>query len=202
MYNPKPYPVKDTAKLVEFARKHNFGFLFCNANGAPYVAAIPMVIDDNFQKIRGHLALANEIWRGLDEKDTIVVFPGPNHYISPVWYNEDHAVPTWNYVAVNAPGVFRAIKDPGRKMEILDQLTVHHESQVGGNWIADWNDDKYNGMLNAIVAFEIEVKRVEGKWKLSQNHPRDKCSNVSRNLRNLKTPQSMEMADLMDSAWD
>ncbi len=202
VYNPKPFPVKDTDRLVDFARKHNFGFLFSMSNGVPSVAAIPMLIDDNFRSIRGHLALANGIWKGLDGKEALVVFPGPNHYISPVWYGEDHAVPTWNYVAVNATGRFKVLMDPMKKTEILDDLTLHHEKHLGGEWAADWGDEKYNGMLNAIIAFEIEVSNVEGKWKLSQNHPRDKCSNVSRNLRQLKTPQSLEIADLMDSVWE
>lgn len=202
MYNPKPFPVKDSERLVKFAREHNFGFLFSSVNGALSVASIPMLMNDSFTKISGHLAVANGIWKGLDGKEIIVVFPGPNHYISPVWYEEEHAVPTWNYASVTAKGKFRLIDDQNKKMEILDELTLHHENRIGGNWVPDWADSKLYGMLNAIVAFEVEVTSVEGKWKLSQNHPRENCLNVTRSLRALKTPESLETADLMETAWE
>lgn len=201
MYNPKPFHVGDTDKLVKFASKHDFGHLFCSANGEFSVASIPMLVNENFTRIRGHLAMANGIWKGNEGKNVLVLFPGPNHYISPVWYEEEQTVPTWNYVNITASGIFRIIDDEQKKMEILDDLTLLHETQLGGNWSADWNESKLSGMLKAIVAFEIEVTKVEGKWKMSQNHLREKCFNVIGNLRSIGTPESLEMADLMESVW-
>ncbi len=201
MYNPKPFPVNDTERLVKFAREHNFGHLFSSGNGEPAVASIPMLVDDEFRRIRGHMALANGLWKGQEGKKVLVLFAGPNHYISPGWYEEDHAVPTWNYANVAASGQLRLIKDTEKKIEILDELTRIHEQSLGRDWWADWSDPQYSGMLKAIVAFEIEVTNVEGKWKLSQNHPKEKCFNVIGNLGALGTPESMKIAEMMASAW-
>lgn len=201
VYNPSPFPVKDKPKLVKFARDHNFGFIFASAGDMPMVSSIPMLVNDEFTYISGHLAIANPIWKELDGKNAAVVFPGPNHYISPVWYEEEYSVPTWNYASVMARGKFHVIRDNQKKMEIVDALSAFHEGRIGGNWKADWNDGGYSSMLKAIVGFDIEISEVQGKWKLSQNHPRDKCQNVSNRLRALGTPESTEMADLMEAAW-
>lgn len=202
MYNPKPFPVKDRAKLVDFARKHNFGYLISSLENIPRISTIPFLINDGFTRIRGHIALANQNWKGLEGKGAMVFFPGPQHYISPGWYEEEHAVPTWNYANVSASGIFHLVEDDQHKMEILDDLSTYHESQIGGSWIADWTDNEYKAMLRSIVAFEIEVEKVEGKWKMSQNHPREKCMNVIDKLRGLGSKESIEMAGLMESLWN
>ncbi len=201
MYNPKPFPVNDTERLVKFAREHNFGHFISSDNGESQVASIPLLIDDEFKRIRGHIALANGIWKEQEGKKVLVLFAGPNHYISPGWYEEDHAVPTWNYVSVIASGTLRIVKETEKKIEILDELTLVHEQRLGRDWWADWSDPEFIGMLKAIVAFEIEVTHVEGKWKLSQNHPKENCYNVIRNLKALGTPESMKIAEMMGSVW-
>ena len=201
MYNPEPFKVKNVEKLVKYARKYNFGTVFSSLDGTLSVSSVPMLIDDKFSKISGHFALANNIWRGLDGKIVMVQFNGPNHYISPDWYEEEHAVPTWNYVSITVSGELRIIDDLERLKRILDDLTAFGEKQIGGDWAADWSDPTLIDMTNSIVAFEILVKEVQGKWKLSQNHPREKCMNVSRHLRALGNSESSEMANLMDSPW-
>lgn len=201
MYNPEPFGENNIEKLVEYARKYNFGTVFSSINETLSVASVPLLIDDKFSRISGHLAMANEMWHGLDGKKVLVQFNGPNHYISPEWYDEKHAVPTWNYVNIVASGEFRIIRDDEVLKQILDELTFNQENQIGGTWSPDWSDSVLNGMTKSIVGFEILVARVQGKWKMSQNHTREQCKNVSRNLRALNNSQSSEMADLMDSVW-
>ena len=74
------------------------------------------------------MSRANEVWRTSDPAiDALVVFQGPQRYITPAWYptkaETGKVVPTWNYVVVHAYGAPRFIDDPA-------WLRAHVESAV------------------------------------------------------------------------
>jgi transcriptional regulator len=118
--------------------------------------------------VRAHLARQNPAWRDF-EREVLVVFQGPHAYVSPRWYvsePETSRVPTWNYVVVHAYGRARVLGDEGT-MEVVEALTREHEGEDG--WRPDLSTKARQGMLRAIVGFELEELRLEGKLKLSQN---------------------------------
>jgi transcriptional regulator len=106
----------------------------------------------------------------------MIVFHGPNEYISPSWYPSKHAhgkaVPTWNYATVHVQGTTRVIDDREWLREHIEQLTHEHEKQFAHEWkISDAPLDYIDNMLSAIVGIEVTVTKMEGKFKLSQNRP-------------------------------
>lgn len=199
MYTPPHFRVDDSARIVKVIRENNFGTVFSDAHGMK-VSMLPMLVDDSCTTLSGHLAVQNDMWRDLEGKEVLVVFSGPNHYISPEWYGEEVAVPTWNYVAVQLYGIFHVLEGNEQKMSIIDELTEFNESKLGLQWKADWNDSRYVRQLSGIVAFRIDIKNVTGKWKLSQNHPKNNKLNVSRALREIGSEDAMAIANLMDNA--
>ena len=52
-------------------------------------------------------------------------------------------------------------------------------------------------MLRAIVGFRIEITRLEGKWKLSQNHPEGRRRKVIAALEARSDDNSKGIARLM-----
>lgn len=61
------------------------------------------------------MARANPLWRRLEAgAQCLVLFQGPEAYISPGWYETKRTthkvVPTWNYAAVQARGVGRVVE--------------------------------------------------------------------------------------------
>jgi transcriptional regulator len=54
--------------------------------------------------------------------------------------------------------------------------------------------------MNAIVGFEVEINRIEGKWKLSQNHPSERREKVVHQLRKSNDLDARQIADLMDTS--
>lgn len=136
----------------------------------------------------GHVARANPVWRELGGRTSIVVFHGPQAYVSPNWYpgKQVHhkVVPTWNYVAVHARGVAHAIEDRARLLDIVGRLTRIHEAGSPQPWkVGDAPPEFIEAMLDAIVGIEIPIDSLLGKWKMSQNRPAQDRVGVARGLR-------------------
>jgi len=126
--------------------------------------------------LRAHVARANPAWRALATGGTecLVVFQGPEAYISPSWYASKAAshkvVPTWNYAMVQVRGAARVVEDPAWLRRLLGDLTAIHENGLPEPWaVSDAPADFVEGLLKAIIGIEIPIASIVGKWKVSQN---------------------------------
>jgi transcriptional regulator len=154
--------------------------------------------------LRGHIARANTIWRDLkDGAEVLAIFQGASHYISPNWYpsklENGQVVPTWNYTVVHARGRITWIHDARWLREFLDSLTERHERGSASPWRVGDAPPKYiDGMLKAIVGFEIALEKLTGKWKLSQNRNAADRAGVVAALSGLPDEESRRMAQLVE----
>lgn len=198
MFNPREFRVTDRRKIHDFINDRAMGIIFSVSVDGDYTASsIPFLVDEECQVLTGHMARANPQWKGLEGRKVLVVFEGIDHYISPTWYGEDYAVPTWNYALVEAWGTFHAIEGKDEVISILDRLTRKNEREVGMKWSADWNEEEYRKMLQGIVAFRVQVTDIEGKWKFSQNHTRSGVNRVAEELSMLNRDASKKVARVM-----
>jgi transcriptional regulator len=139
--------------------------------------------------LRGHIARANALWRALaPDTGVLAIFTGSDSYISPSWYpsNREHGkvVPTWNYATVHIHGSIRFIDDASWLRAFVAALTDAHEAGRAGRWhVSDAPADYIDGMLRAIVGFEITVERIVGKFKGSQNRSAADRAAVAAALR-------------------
>jgi transcriptional regulator len=53
-------------------------------------------------------------------------------------------------------------------------------------------------MLKRIMAFQVEITSLQGKWKLNQNHPERRRRLVAEKLKNLGGEINIQVAGLMD----
>ena len=177
MYIPEPFAETDRETLFALIEAHPFGLLISASDGALAGSHIPFVLDrasGAHGTLQAHLARANPQWRAFEgETEVLCVFAGPHAYISPGWYPPGaNAVPTWNYAVVHAYGVPRIVDDPNRVRAQQAALVETFEAARAAPWALDDQPERYvAGMLKGIVAFEIPIARLEGKSKLSQNHP-------------------------------
>ncbi len=195
MYTPEPFAARDRETLAGVIRDNPFGLLIGpGAGGAPVATHLPFLLEDG--RLIGHMARGNPHWRNFaDAAEALAVFSGPHAYISPRWYETAPAVPTWNYVAVHVHGVPRIIDDSGETRALLDRMTAVFED---GAWTLGSQGDDYAGqMIRGIVAFEIPVARIEGKFKLSQNRSAGDRKGVIAALRESDRPEAAAMARLM-----
>lgn len=112
---------EDEPEIVDFIRKNAFATLISQVDGKPFATHLPFVLgksNSGEPVLSGHLAKANQQWKSISEnEDVLVIFQGPNAYISSSWYNHEN-VPTWNYLAVHISGKIRLIEGE----ELMDHL--------------------------------------------------------------------------------
>ena len=173
MYEPPLHQQADREAIVALIRAHPLGLLISHGPSGLLANAIPFLIDDNV--LRAHVARANPQWRDLETaEEALVVFQGPQHYVSPSWYEtkrETHkVVPTWNYLIVQARGRPRVTDDAPWLRAQIEALTNKQEAGRAAPWkVADAPDDFIAMQMRAIVGVEIEIADLRGKWKASQN---------------------------------
>lgn len=153
------------------------------------------------ERLHGHVARGNELVR-LDGAEVLLVFHGPQGYVSPNWYPGKHedsrVVPTWNYAVVHVHGRLRVMDDPAWVRSLLDTLTDRHEAGQAQPWrVADAPADHVDTLLRAVVGIEVAIDRIEGKFKLSQNHPAANRAGVVDGLRQRGHAGDVALAELM-----
>ncbi|UOF90002.1 FMN-binding negative transcriptional regulator [Fodinisporobacter ferrooxydans] len=203
MYIPASFEIHDTEEMVQFIRQNSFGILFSQVNERPFATHLPLLIEQGAtrkQTLLGHFAKANPHWRKLDGAEVLIVFQGPHAYISPSWYVEKQAVPTWNYVAVHVTGKCRIIQDERQLHSLLMETVRFYEPN--SSLLDHLDEEFYVKLEKAVVGFEIEVAAMEGKAKLSQNKSADTIRAVIDGLRNSNDRQAGEVARLMQIQLD
>jgi transcriptional regulator len=122
-----------------------------------------------------HVARNNPVWQDVvTGAEVLVVFRAGDAYISPTWYPSKHElhrqVPTWNYIVAHVHGRITIHDDEGFVRRNVAKLTRKHEANQPEPWqMAHAPKDYLDAMFKAIVGLEIEITKLEGKSKLSQN---------------------------------
>lgn len=177
MYTPSPFEESRLDVLHALIARHPLATLVTHgaaglsADHLPFEIA-PATPDAPFGVLGAHVARANPLWR--QSGDVLAVFQGADGYVSPSLYEDKpvtgKVVPTWNYAVVHAHGPLRAIEDPAWILALLERLTARHEAPLAVPWaVADAPPAFIDKLLASIVGIEIPVRRLEGKWKMSQN---------------------------------
>ena len=188
----KPISYEDSLDVI---RNHSFGLLLSYINDEIYVTPLPFLLENegNEMVLYAHLARINEHSKYLEGSRVTVIFQGPHHYISPRWYMEPRSVPTWNYVIVKVNGISETV-DHTVLLSIIKKLSDLHDPEWSS--LKKENESYYQKMTSEIVGIKIKIDKIEGKFKLSQNHPRDDIESVIAHLSELDH-DAVEMAEMM-----
>jgi transcriptional regulator len=211
MYNPAHFRETRVPVLHELIRHHPLAALVTLGPDGLVANHIPMEIDPEpapFGTLRGHVARANPVWQNTPaDVDALAIFAGPQRYITPSWYatkqESGRVVPTWNYAVVHAHGPLRPVDDADWLRAFVTRLTARHEAGRAVPWhVTDAPPDFIERQLGAIVGVEIPLRRLEGKWKVSQNRAAPDRVGVVAGLREGGDPAARAMADLVADAGD
>jgi transcriptional regulator len=203
MYVPRLFERSDPDELHAFMARHSFALLCSTGpDGEPFASHLPLLFDRQPAPgvLVGHMARANPQWQHADGRPVLAVFSGPHAYVSPAWYGADEVVPTWNYAAVHATGVFRATDEPAALLEIVRRSVAAYEAGRADPWRLDPGAGYVERLLGGIVGFRVELTRLEGKWKMSQNQPADRRARVVEGLRARGGGDDRAVAELMEQA--
>lgn len=187
MYVPAHFAPDDEA-VHELLARHGAADLVTATPDGLMATILPFVYDREHGRLLGHFARNNDHWRQSVIGDALVIFRGPDSYITPSWYaskaEHGRVVPTWNYLTAHVHGPMTVHDDPDWVADVVRRLTDHHEAGRPEPWSVDDAPEKFfRGQLRAIVGIEITIKRVEAKFKLSQNRPPADIDGVIQGLR-------------------
>lgn len=209
MYIPKHHRQPDLSATQALIEDYPLGAWVVQASEGLVANHVPFLLDRSrgpHGTLLGHVSRANPVWRQLqDGTPSVVMFQGPQSYITPGWYPGKAAhgevVPTWNYVVAHAHGVPRAVDDAQWLREFLMRLTATHEAAQAVPWaMTDAPAAFVDKLLRAVVGIEIPIDRLEGKLKASQDEAIPDRLGTVRGLQALGNANASAMASLVQAA--
>ena len=207
MYCPSAFRQDDLATLHQQIQASVLALLSSAGEQGLQASHLPLLLEPHegeFGTLYGHFARANPHWRDLATgAEVLVVFSGADGYVHPGWYpaKAEHGkvVPTWNYIAVHAWGQAEVFDDPERLLRLVSRLSDRHEQGRARPWaVSDAPRAYIDAMLRAIVGFALPIRRIEGKWKLSQNRSAGDQAGVRAGLAESARASDRELAQQMN----
>ncbi len=187
MYNFSYFKERDRQIIMDFIEENPFAFLTgSNLSGSQVATQIPVLIEEK----QGDLILQGHIMRNTDHykafvenSNALVVFTGPNTYVSASWYSKPQIGSTWNYMSVHISGQINFMSDD-ELIQFMKKMTLKFEKGDSKSpTIYDNLPDEFlKKMMPAIVGFEIKADKVENVFKLSQNRDEKSYLNIISKL--------------------
>lgn len=203
MYVPAAFAETDESRLQQFIEQQSFATLVTSRGGEPLASHLPLLLQQTAGETRellGHFAKANPQAKTADNERVLAVFHGPHAYISPTWYASTNTVPTWNYQAVHVYGRYSRITDASDLKQVIEETVRFYEASQPEPWSTQIPEaDFMNGLLQGIVGFRITIERIEGKFKLSQNHAVERREKVIDALKKQSSDDARAIAALMEA---
>lgn len=204
MYAPGYSKEQDLLRIIALMQEYPFATLIAQGSGKPEISHLPLTLKiapepKNAEDILiyGHMARANPQWKLFEQGEVTAIFHGPYGYITPQWYSDPLNVPTWNYAVVHATGRARVIEGLEGSDQVLREAVEEFERHEPKPWKYELPEEFRDGLVRAIVAFEIRVTGIEGKFKLSQNRDPADREGVLRGLERRGGEMSRGLLKLM-----
>lgn len=210
MHMPDHFAVSNVESLHHIIHSFPLATLVASTSAGPLVDHVPL----HFLKqhgssglLCGHIARGNPLCTNGDlHHEALIIFHGPNAYISPHWYlskaQNGMVVPTWNYVVVHVRGRLKLIEDPAWLHNHFELLVTQLEAGFDSPWrVQDVPHGFIDILSKAVIGIEIEITKLQGKWKCSQNQSAENQWGVVQGLRQQNTAGSLEMAMLMEAMY-
>lgn len=204
MFVPPAFRVDDRTTLHALMTHHPFATLITVGDDGMEASHLPLLLDtsgDGYGTLIGHVSGGNAQRHAFrNDRQALAIFHGPDAYVSPRWYANSPAVPTWNYATVHAYGTPRAVDDQREATAIVDRLVARFDPQLPQPWSAHAPADFRDRMMAGIQAFRMPVTRLQGKYKLSQNRPPEDQAGVWNALAESDHPGDQALVALAREA--
>ena len=188
MYNLPYYKEQNEQVIKEFIAQHPFAFLSgCNSENKPIATQVPVFIEekDGRKLLSGHIMKNTDHHKAfLHNENVLVVFSGNHTYVSATWYSNPHTASTWNYMSVHAKGIIRFLDDNALE-DVLRKTSLHFENynQQSPTVFDNLPIEYKQKVMNAIVAFEIEITEMDNVFKLSQDRDAKSYDTIKERLK-------------------
>lgn len=186
MYSLPYFKEKDQQIVLEFMKAHPFAMLIGCRDNLPHATQIPLLFEEREEKLFliGHMMRKQDHQLAFEKNPAaLVVFTGPHTYVSATWYEDPKQASTWNYMSVHARGTLRFLDQQGLE-NALKKLTLHYENNNphSSTIFDNLSPDYTTPLMKSIIAFEIEVEKIENVFKLSQNRDQKSFDHIMDKL--------------------
>jgi transcriptional regulator len=205
MYKMPEFTEKDPAVIFSFMQQNEFAMLTGNHNGRSVATQVPLLISQTEEGIllRGHIMRKTDHHLAFEQNpETLVLFTGPHCYVSSSWYEERSIGATWNYMTVHARGTMRFLDSEGTHGIIKELMDKYEAGQVKPELVENMPPEYVQGMVKAIVGFEILVRETAATFKLSQNRSPKSYQNILDKLHERGDCGSLGIAEEMERRKD
>lgn len=203
MYQPAEFREHRLSALHEHIARHGFGILVSHGSDGFAATHTPFLLTPDAGELgllTSHLAKRNAQTRAVDDgAEVLVVFPGPQAYVSAQWYTAEPDVPTWNYTAVHVHGRFRRLTGAEATLDVLRRTVRTFEGGGADAWQLDQLDPELvTGLARGVVAFEVDITDIQGGVKLSQDKLPEDVAAVVGGLRSRGSNGAAAVATTME----
>ncbi len=165
-----PYFKALDGEALALMREYPFAMLI-GSNGVPSATQLPFMVHEEAGKtvLYGHIMRETTHHQCFEQNpEALVVFTGPNAYVSASWYKNPKQGSTWNYLSVQVRGKVRFMDDADLPA-LLEQTTARFEEANSPAGFEQLSPAYVQALIPYIVGIAIEVEAVNTVFKLSQN---------------------------------
>lgn len=199
MYKPKIYIEKDQKKIWNFIEKYPFALVSgIDASGRQVATHVPLIVDEKKQFLQGHIMKNTDHYEAfVRNPQALVIFTGPNGYVSASWYKNPSAASTWNYMSVQIRGKLTFLNHQDF-IQLMKRFTFKfEENNLNSKTIYENLPEDYRQKhMKAIAGFNIKIDSIEATFKLSQDRDEESFENILKTLKQ-KSHQEKWLADEM-----
>lgn len=200
MYKFTYFTEPDEEKVFELMQKTTFSLITGIYNNFPVATHVPLEVKRHNGKIilTGHIMKGTDHHKAfLENENVLVIFSGPNCYVSASWYVNKNVASTWNYMDVHVKGKIKLTGSDETK-KIIENITNKYEQPESEAAFNKLPKEYVDRLSKAITGFNIEVESIDNVFKLSQNHDEITRKQIIENLKKLNDHNSCEIAKEME----
>jgi transcriptional regulator len=163
----------DVYRLID---ENPWALLVSNGDDGPLATNLPLLLDRSRGRhgtLLGHIARPNDHATVLlnSKAPALAIFEGPYSYVTPSWYPNRDMPGTYYYSAVHCYGRTRLQSDADLEAT-LHVLNDRMENPIPNGWrIDEVPRSEITRRIPHILGFEIEIERLEAKFKYGQDEP-------------------------------
>jgi len=170
--NPS-FAMTDVGEIRRLIERHPWVTLVSQSEGGLVASHYAVMLDDERDDLTvvGHVGKPDDAILGLGDRELLVIVQGPHGYITPRWYGDVPAVPTWNFVSAHLSGIPELLS-PAENLRVLERLVARFEgdgADARGLYALPNDAEFVERLERGTVGFRLTPTRVTAKRKLSQN---------------------------------
>lgn len=192
---------ENPAVLLDFLNQYPLATIVGKGASGWVAAQIPLLVQASDQgpwKLEGHLYRGADhflAWR--ENPEVMVLFQGPQAYLSHRLRQDQGRAATWNFIQVQGDGKMHFLEEEATASLLARQIRHFESAQAQPGSPEDLPQEYWTKQLPHIVGIEIEWTRIRACFKLSlEESPKD-FERMVRSLESSPRGADREMAEWM-----